>query len=151
MTVVWTVEPCSLVEVDRRFRGVIIVLMIEAIRISETSVYFHKTTWSYSPESSHLHTRRRENLKSSSPCSKKPTTFPDLSQMSSIHILLYTLSDIILILSSHVRTGPATHFFPSHFSSQMYNAFITTLMRLTCPPPPFVVLDFIVLIIRGEK
>jgi hypothetical protein len=30
----------------------------------ETSVNFYQTTWRNSPEHSHLHTRRRENLKS---------------------------------------------------------------------------------------
>jgi hypothetical protein len=35
--VFWDVAPCSLVEVYRRFRA----LMIEAVRISETSVNFY--------------------------------------------------------------------------------------------------------------
>jgi hypothetical protein len=38
--------------------------MIEAVRTSETSVYFNETTRRYIIESCHLHTRRRENLKS---------------------------------------------------------------------------------------
>jgi hypothetical protein len=38
--------------------------MIEAVRISETSVIFNVTTRRYIPEDSKLHTRRRENLKS---------------------------------------------------------------------------------------
>jgi hypothetical protein len=38
--------------------------MVEAVRISETSVNFNVTTWRYIPEDSKLHTRRRENLKS---------------------------------------------------------------------------------------
>jgi hypothetical protein len=37
-------------------------LMIAAVRTSEMSVYFNETTWSYIPESCHLHTRRRQNL-----------------------------------------------------------------------------------------
>jgi hypothetical protein len=44
MTVFWDVAPCSLVEIRRRFRGVcypIIVLMMEASSISETSVNFY--------------------------------------------------------------------------------------------------------------
>jgi hypothetical protein len=36
--------------------------MMEAERISETSVYFYETTWRYIPKGCHLHTRR-ENLK----------------------------------------------------------------------------------------
>jgi hypothetical protein len=36
--------------------------MMEPIRISETSVYFYKTTGRYIPEGCHIHTRRRENV-----------------------------------------------------------------------------------------
>jgi hypothetical protein len=39
-----------------------IAFMMETVRTSETSVYFYKTTRRHIPESSHLHTRRRENL-----------------------------------------------------------------------------------------
>jgi hypothetical protein len=38
--------------------------MMEAARISETLANFYQTTWRYNPEDSHLHTHRRENLKS---------------------------------------------------------------------------------------
>jgi hypothetical protein len=44
------------------FRGV--YCLMEALRISETSVYSNQTTLHYIPESSQLHTRFRENLKS---------------------------------------------------------------------------------------
>jgi hypothetical protein len=37
--------------------------MMEAVRISETSFYSNETTGRYITEDSHLHTRRRENLK----------------------------------------------------------------------------------------
>jgi hypothetical protein len=73
------IAPCSIVGVDRRFRGAhylhyqgcdegstlvsFITLMMEAVRTSETSVY-SETTRLYIPEGSHLHTRRRENPKS---------------------------------------------------------------------------------------
>jgi hypothetical protein len=40
-----------------------VTLIMEAVRTSETSVY-SETTRCYIPERSHLHTRRRENLKS---------------------------------------------------------------------------------------
>jgi hypothetical protein len=43
---------------------IIIALMIEAASTSETLVNFYETTQRYNPEDSHLHTRRRENLKS---------------------------------------------------------------------------------------
>jgi hypothetical protein len=41
-----------------------IVLMMEAARSSETSVYIQLKTRQYIPDDSELHTRRRENLKS---------------------------------------------------------------------------------------
>jgi hypothetical protein len=39
-------------------------VMTKAVCTSETSVYFNETTLCYIPEGSHLHFRRRENLKS---------------------------------------------------------------------------------------
>jgi hypothetical protein len=56
------VAPCSLVEIYRSFR--LIALMMEAVSTSETSVNFYQTTGRNAPEDSHLHIRRRENLKS---------------------------------------------------------------------------------------
>jgi hypothetical protein len=41
-----------------------VVSMMEAVRTSETSIYFNQTTWRYIPESCRLYARRRENLKS---------------------------------------------------------------------------------------
>jgi hypothetical protein len=41
-----------------------IALMMEAVSTSETLVNFYQTTRRNNPEDSHLHTRRRENLKS---------------------------------------------------------------------------------------
>jgi hypothetical protein len=62
MTVFWDVAPCSPVEVYRRFRA--FALMMKAARTSETSANFYQTTSRNIPEDSHLHIRRRENLKS---------------------------------------------------------------------------------------
>jgi hypothetical protein len=42
---------------------VLIALIMEAASTSETSVNFYQTTRRNNPEDSHLHTRRRENLK----------------------------------------------------------------------------------------
>jgi hypothetical protein len=66
MTVIRAVAPCSLVEVYRRFRGTAFIIraMMEAASTSETSVCFYQTTRSNNPDDSHLHTRRREDLKS---------------------------------------------------------------------------------------
>jgi hypothetical protein len=44
--------------------SLIITLMMEAARTSETSVNFYQTTQRYNPEDSHLRTHRHENLKS---------------------------------------------------------------------------------------
>jgi hypothetical protein len=58
-TVFWDVAPSSHVEVGRSF----IALMMEAVRISETSGHFNVTTRRYIPEDYKLHTRHHENLK----------------------------------------------------------------------------------------
>jgi hypothetical protein len=50
MAVFWDVAPCSLVDIDRSFRGAYCLLILEAAN----SI----------PEDSYLHTRRRENLRS---------------------------------------------------------------------------------------
>jgi hypothetical protein len=42
----------------------IIALMMEAARTSETLADFYQTTRRYNPEDSHLRTHRRENIKS---------------------------------------------------------------------------------------
>jgi hypothetical protein len=65
MTAFWDIALCSLVETDRRFGDAsIIARMTEAVRTSETSINFYETTRRNIPEGYHLHTRRRENLKS---------------------------------------------------------------------------------------
>jgi hypothetical protein len=67
MAVFWVVALCSLVDVYQRFRSpccLLIALMMEAARTSETLVNFYQTRWHYKPEDSHLHTHHRENLKS---------------------------------------------------------------------------------------
>jgi hypothetical protein len=52
--------------------------MMEAVNSFETSVNIHQTTECNFLEDSHLHTRRRENLKShlSLLCSQEPATRP---------------------------------------------------------------------------
>jgi hypothetical protein len=55
MTVFWVVAPCSLDQGG--------ALMMEVASTYETSVNFYQTTRRNNPEESHLHTRRRENLK----------------------------------------------------------------------------------------
>jgi hypothetical protein len=78
MGVFWNVVPCSLVDTDRRFRGAYclhhqdeiltdvsevlttsiirsIVLMMEAVSTSESSVSIYQTTRRNIPEDSHLH------------------------------------------------------------------------------------------------
>jgi hypothetical protein len=53
MTYFWDVAPM-----------LIIALMMEAVSTSETPVSFYETTRRNIPQDIHLHTRRRENLKS---------------------------------------------------------------------------------------
>jgi mannose/fructose-specific phosphotransferase system component IIA len=67
MTVFWDVVPCSLVNftgVSEVLTALNITLMMEAASTSETSANFYQTTRRNIPEDSHLHTRRREQLKS---------------------------------------------------------------------------------------
>jgi hypothetical protein len=72
MAVFWDAAPCSLIHIDRRFGGTyclhhqggLIAVMVEAVSFSETSVNIYQTTLRNMTEDSHLHTRRRENLKS---------------------------------------------------------------------------------------
>jgi hypothetical protein len=58
-TAFWDVASCSLVEVYRP----VIALMMETSSTSETSVNFYQSIRRNNPQDSHLHTRRRENLK----------------------------------------------------------------------------------------
>jgi hypothetical protein len=60
MAVVWDVAPCSLVEVDRRFRDDYCLRH----QGDKTSVNFYETTGRNIPEDNDLHIFRRENLKS---------------------------------------------------------------------------------------
>jgi hypothetical protein len=52
--------------ISKRFhaRGLLIALMMEAERSSESLVNFYQTTRRYNPEDSHLRTNRCDNLKS---------------------------------------------------------------------------------------
>jgi hypothetical protein len=67
IAVFWVVVPYSLIEVyevSEVLAASIIRAMMEAGSTSETSVNFYQTTRRNNPQDSHLHTRRRENLKS---------------------------------------------------------------------------------------
>jgi hypothetical protein len=52
MAAFWDIAPCSLVDIDRRFRA--IALMMEALSTSETSVNIYQTTRRNVPEDSEL-------------------------------------------------------------------------------------------------
>jgi hypothetical protein len=56
MTVFWDVEPCSLVQVYRRFRGACCLHHQgdEAASTPEMAVNFYRTTWRNIPGDSHL-------------------------------------------------------------------------------------------------
>jgi hypothetical protein len=51
-------------DVSEELAATIIALMMVAASASETSLNFYQITRRKNPEDSHLHTRRRENLKS---------------------------------------------------------------------------------------
>jgi hypothetical protein len=58
----WDVAPCSLVRVDRRFRGAYeFITLMEAVRTSETSVFFNEITRCYITEGPYLHTRLKSH------------------------------------------------------------------------------------------
>jgi hypothetical protein len=46
----WDIASCNLLQVDRLFREIMEALIMETVRISETSVYFHETTEHSIPE-----------------------------------------------------------------------------------------------------
>jgi hypothetical protein len=58
-TVFWDVAPCSLLEVVQScilpLLSGLIALLIEVVRTSETSVYYHETTRRYIPENYYLY------------------------------------------------------------------------------------------------
>jgi hypothetical protein len=58
------VAPCSLVKYADVSEILAASAMLEAGRTSETSVNFYQITRCYTPEDTHLHTRRHDNLKS---------------------------------------------------------------------------------------
>jgi hypothetical protein len=66
MAVSWVVVPCSLLKLTgvSEISAAAIIRAKEAAGSSETLVNSHQSTWRNNPEDSHLHTRRRENLKS---------------------------------------------------------------------------------------
>jgi hypothetical protein len=63
MAAFWGTPPCSNVEADQRFWGAFIALITEAVGTFETSVYFEATRRNI-PQTCHIHSRCRKNLKS---------------------------------------------------------------------------------------
>jgi hypothetical protein len=54
VTALRDIAPCSLIELDRRFRGAY-SRPHRPERVPETTVYFYETTWRFIQENSHLH------------------------------------------------------------------------------------------------
>jgi hypothetical protein len=78
-------------------RGLLIALTMEAARTSETLVNFYQTTRRYNPEDSHLHTLRRENLKSYSSSTWLNHLVLGLSlSLFHIHFNYHALLDILI-------------------------------------------------------
>jgi hypothetical protein len=121
-----SVAPCSLVEIDRRFRGSYCLhhqgddlaareKAVEdlgegrTVSTSETSANFYQTTWFNIPEDSHLHTRRRENLNSHSSLCNFPHSLRTLSVLGS-NILIVTFISCALNRRSFRRVrGEVCH------------------------------------------
>jgi hypothetical protein len=74
VAIIVNTTPLSVVDIGWCFRGTncfchwsyesFIILMLEAVSFSETSVRIYQTTWCYIPEDSYLHSRHHENVKS---------------------------------------------------------------------------------------
>jgi hypothetical protein len=75
----------------------VIALMMEAASTSETSVNSYQTTWRNNPEDSHLHTRRRENLK--------------------FHVIYYQLFFVMALFFFTLRVACVDGFISRPFSS----------------------------------
>jgi hypothetical protein len=69
---------------SKSYKASLIALMMEAVQASGTLVNTHQSTRRYIPEDSHLHTHRRENLKSY-------LTHLSTSQLRTIHVLSITM------------------------------------------------------------
>jgi hypothetical protein len=87
-------------------RGLLIALMMEAARTSETLANFYQTTRRYNPEDSHLR---------SLPCSQEPATRPYPEPVEySPHTHTFKISTLITYL--HLYLG----LFPSGFPTKRY-------------------------------
>ena len=74
-----------------------------------------------------------------------------LSQLDLVHTSTSHFLKIQLILSSHLRLGLPSGFFPSGFPTKSLYTSLTSPIRATCPPTQLIPLDFITRAILGEK
>jgi hypothetical protein len=88
IAVSWVVAPCSLVEVYRRFRGA-------CCRHHKANVNFYQTARRYNPEDSHIHTRRRENLKSYCTIVRSSVFLTNGVGLPLYHIIIYVKKTIL--------------------------------------------------------
>jgi hypothetical protein len=98
MAVFWHVAPCSLVEVDRRFRGDYCDCPNDrGSKYLWNLGQFHKFTRRNVPESSDLQTHRRENLKSHADIVSKirPLPFPCVC----FHFIIHLTQNTTLAMS----------------------------------------------------
>jgi hypothetical protein len=146
----WVVAPCSLVDVNRRFRDacylhhygddLLITLMMEAASTSEMSVNIYQTAWLHNPEVSHLHTRRRDNLKYHTISFVFVNALSLADSITSPH---HVSLRHILILSYHLYPSP-----PSHRIAWDLSAKIFILMF---PQVCLIFLDVVILTMQREK
>jgi hypothetical protein len=150
MTVLWDVAPCSLVKVYRRFRGVCclhhqgdesliaLIGLIEAASTSETSVNY-QTRRRNIPEDRHLHTRRRENLKSHLVhyhVHKSRPPVPILIRTNSVNTLPHCFLKIhVNILSSTPRPTSSAWSLPFWISNQNFVGIINLPPDVLHAPP----------------
>jgi uncharacterized membrane protein YgcG len=73
---------------------------MEAARTSETLVNFYQTTRRYNPEDSHLHTHRRENLKSYLPFATSVNIITINMSWPLLELSLFAPKYLIIIVTS---------------------------------------------------
>jgi hypothetical protein len=124
----WDTTPSTRIEVDQLFRGMYCLhtLMVEAVCISETSVYFCETERRYIPEGCYLHTRRRGNLRNLT----TPRT----------HCHQPFVPTFVFSLATHNHQSNITTTQPSLSRTvvQHWPVLTDTLGRSTSPAPPVV-------------
>jgi hypothetical protein len=122
MAVFWDTAPCTLADIDRRFRGAYCLHRQGDLIASETSVNIHQATRRNNPEDSHLHSHCRENLKSH--LKRELCKFRNVSQLfKTSRFSVLELKGRVLFTTSSLPAGDRN----SH-------SLIPVLISRSCPP-----------------